>query len=123
VVREAATAARHGVIYFGSTSVAMQEALDDMAARGMAIDAMRVRSYPFHDSVIDFIARHDRTYIVEQNRDGQLRTLLLDTGRVDPARIDLISHYDGTPITAGFILNALAERLSAEKPHLKVVAS
>jgi 2-oxoglutarate ferredoxin oxidoreductase subunit alpha len=123
IIREAVSPARHGVIYFGSTSVAMNEALEILAATGSPVDAMRIRAYPFQDSVIDFIANHQRTFIVEQNRDGQMRTLLLDTGRVDPSRIDFVPHYDGTPITARFIVSAIQDRISAQKSILKVVAS
>jgi 2-oxoglutarate ferredoxin oxidoreductase subunit alpha len=123
LVREAARPTKHGVIYFGSTTVAMNEALEQMAADGVHLDALRLRAYPFQDSVLDFIASHERTFIVEQNRDGQLRTLLLDTGRVEPAKIESVLHYDGTPITARFITEAIGRRIAPSQPRLKVVAS
>ena len=61
-----------GVIYFGSTDVSMQEALDSMTEEGIAIDAMRIRSFPFNLEVLEFIEEHDLLFIVEQNRDGQM---------------------------------------------------
>ncbi|NNU42829.1 2-oxoacid:acceptor oxidoreductase subunit alpha [Ramlibacter montanisoli] len=107
VVRRAAGEARLGVIYFGSTSPAMQEALDVLAAEGIELDAMRLRAFPFPDSVPEFIASHDQVFVVEQNRDAQMRTLLVNELEVDPARLVKVLHYDGTPITARFITGAI----------------
>jgi len=100
---------RYGAIYFGSTSPAMTEALEALEARGIHLDTLRVRAYPFHEDVFDFIAAHDRLFVIEQNRDAQLRTLLTIDGEIDPARLVPILHYDGTPITARFIVKAIAD--------------
>jgi 2-oxoglutarate ferredoxin oxidoreductase subunit alpha len=102
-----------GVIYYGSTSPAMDEADDILADLGVFVDLLRVRGFPFHDDVRDFIAAHDRVFIVEQNRDGQLRTLLLNELDVDSARLVPVRHFDGTPITARFIADAIAARVEA----------
>ena len=99
---------RRGVIYYGSTSPAMTEAEALLAEQGMPVDLLRVRGFPFHDDVADFIAAHDQVFVVEQNRDGQLRTLLIAELEIDPARLVRIVHYDGTPITARFIAGAIA---------------
>ena len=81
---------------------------------GIAIDALRVRAFPFQDSVIEFVNAHDHVFVVEQNRDGQLRTLLVNEGAHRPrARSSPVLHYDGTPITARFIREEIEERLSA----------
>ncbi len=101
-----------GVIYYGSTSVAMQEALQLLPEDGVQLDALRIRAFPFHDDVADFIARHDKVFVVEQNRDGQLRTLIMNEIGVDPAKLIPILHYDGTPITARFIRAAIADKAS-----------
>jgi len=111
VERRAAQPARHGVIYFGSTSPAMSEALDALDARGLAVDALRVRAFPFSAAVDEFIAAHDTVFVVEQNRDAQLRTLLMTEQGIDPARLVAVLHYDGTPITARFIIDAIAKRM------------
>lgn len=103
--------ARHGALFFGSTSPAMAEAVDRLRRDDIAIDTVRVRAYPFPDSVRDFIAAHETVFVVEQNRDGQLRTLLIDAFGIDPARLVAVLHYDGTPITARFIVDAIAERI------------
>jgi 2-oxoglutarate ferredoxin oxidoreductase subunit alpha len=103
VARPAKKKTRDGVIYYGSTAPAMHEALDVLEARGQALDALRVRAFPFSDEVMDFIANHDRVFLVEQNRDGQLRTLVINEGGIDPAKLIPVLHYDGAPITARFI--------------------
>jgi len=103
---------RFGAIYFGSTAAAMSEALEALEARAIHLDTMRIRAYPFHDDILDFIAAHERVFVVEQNRDAQLRTLILSEGDIDPARLVPILHYDGTPITARFIVKAIADILA-----------
>ena len=107
IVRMAAEPARLGVLYFGSTSPAMAEALDVLQAEGVHLDAMRQRAFPFPDSVARFIAAHDQVFVVEQNRDAQMRTLLVNELEIDPARLVKVLHYDGTPITARFITSAI----------------
>ncbi len=116
VRRDAAQSAADGVIYFGSTTPAMEEALVVLEQQGVHLDALRVRAFPFSDAVMDFIAGHRRVFVVEQNRDGQLRSLLINEGQIDPARLPAVLHYDGTPITARFIADAISRRLD-EAPH------
>ncbi len=106
---------RFGVIYFGSTSPAMQEALDVLTAAGIHIDAMRLRAFPFPDSVDRFIAAHEQVFVVEQNRDAQMRALLVNELDMDPARLVTMLHYDGTPITARFIARGDSDP-SARRP-------
>ncbi len=113
VVRQASEPTRLGVIYYGSTSPAMSEADDLLAEQGIALDMLRVRGFPFNDDVRDFIADHEQVFVVEQNRDGQLRILLINELEIDPARLVPILHYDGAPITARFISGAIAERIGA----------
>ena len=115
VQRDAAAPTRFGAIYYGSTSPAMDEAAELLAAQGVALDLLRVRGFPFHDDVIEFVARHDTVFVVEQNRDAQLRTLLINEGEIDPAKLVRVLHYDGTPITARFIAAAIADATDAAK--------
>jgi 2-oxoglutarate/2-oxoacid ferredoxin oxidoreductase subunit alpha len=112
IKRTAGEPTRFGALYFGSTAPAMVEALEALEARGIHLDTMRIRAFPFHDDVLDFVAGHERVFIVEQNRDAQLRTLLMNEGDIDPARLVPILHYDGTPITARFIVKAIADMLA-----------
>ncbi len=112
-LRAAAKKTRLGVLYFGSTSPAMDEALVALAAEGIHLDAMRLKAFPFPQSVSDFIADHDHVFVVEQNRDAQMRTLLINELEVDPAWLVKVLHYDGTPITARFITEAITKHVHA----------
>ena len=111
IERPARQATRYGVLYYGSTSPAMVEALEELDSMDVHVDAMRLRAFPFPRSVEDFIARHDKVFLVEQNRDGQLRSLVVNELGVDPARVVPVLHYDGTPITARFITKAIAAKM------------
>ena len=111
VVRAAKRKSRLGVIFFGSTSPAMHEALDVMTEQGIHLDAMRLCAFPFPDSVAEFIAAHKLVYVVEQNRDAQMRQLLVNELGVDPARLVPVLHFDGTPITARFITRRISEHV------------
>jgi 2-oxoglutarate ferredoxin oxidoreductase subunit alpha len=111
--RDAKRRTPDGVIYFGSTDPAMAEALAALEKEGVHLDAMRIRAFPFADEVFEFIRAHEQVFVVEQNRDGQLKTLLVNEGGVHPARLPSITHFDGTPITARFITRAIAERMKA----------
>jgi 2-oxoglutarate/2-oxoacid ferredoxin oxidoreductase subunit alpha len=82
-------------------------------AEGLHLDALRLRAFPFGDGVAEFIAKHDHVFVVEQNRDAQLRTLLLNELEIDPARLVKVLHYDGTPITARFITDAITAHAQA----------
>jgi len=124
VRRDADKPTRYGVIYYGSTSPAMDEAIVELAERGHRLDMLRVRGFPFHQDVSDFVSDHDFVFVVEQNRDAQLRLLLVNELSLDPVRLVPVLHYDGTPITARFIVRAIAEHLDALKitPLRKVVS-
>jgi 2-oxoglutarate ferredoxin oxidoreductase subunit alpha len=114
-LRAARQTTRSGVLYFGSTSPAMHEALDRLTEQGLHLDALRVRGFPFSDEVSEFVSDHDQVFVVEQNRDAQLRMLLVNECVIDPAKLIPILHYDGTPITARFIVEEVAQQMKALK--------
>lgn len=116
VVAQSDIPSKHGAIYFGSTSPAMAEAVVALHADGIALDTLRLRAFPFPESVREFIDAHESVFVVEQNRDGQMRSLLVNEFGIDPARLVAVLHYDGTPITARFIANAIGDH----QDHLKV---
>jgi 2-oxoglutarate ferredoxin oxidoreductase subunit alpha len=120
VVQQSDVMSRHGAIYFGSTSPAMHEAIERLREEGIALDTLRVRAFPFPDSVRAFIDAHESVFVIEQNRDGQLRSLLVNEFGIDPARLIAVLHYDGTPITARFIADAIAGRSAAQARQHKV---
>jgi 2-oxoglutarate ferredoxin oxidoreductase subunit alpha len=111
ILHRAREPARYGVIYFGSTSAPMSEALVSLEQTGLHLDTLRIRAFPFSDEVIDFISTHDQVFVIEQNRDAQLRSLLVNECAIDPARLISVLHYDGTPVTARYITAAISERL------------
>ena len=73
-----------------------------------------MRAFPFSAEVDRFVAEHETVFVVEQNRDAQLRTMLVTEQELDPAKLEPVLHYDGTPITARFIIEAIAERVRAD---------
>ena len=89
----------------------MHESAQRLASKGLDVDLMRIRAFPFPESVRDFVLAHDHVFLVEQNRDAQLRTLLINEYGLNPAHIQPILHYDGTPITARFISRAIRDHL------------
>jgi 2-oxoglutarate ferredoxin oxidoreductase subunit alpha len=91
----------------------MNEAFDTLQAQGIHVDSLRVRAFPFSEAVDQFIATHDTVFVIEQNRDAQLRTLLTTEQEINPAKLQPILHYDGTPITARFITAAIAKHMQA----------
>ena len=101
-----------GVIYYGSTEASMQEALDLLHEEGVILDAMRLRAFPFNLEVWEFIEDHDLLFIVEQNRDGQMRTLIMAEGGIIPDKLVSILCFDGQPITADFISNKISSHLT-----------
>jgi len=115
ILRGTGGEAHNGVIYYGSTSPSMSEAIELLGKQSLVLDTLRVRAFPFPDSVGEFIRQHERVFVVEQNRDGQLRTLLINEFGIDPARLVAILHYDGTPITARFIAGAIAAQMRPTK--------
>jgi len=113
VRRDAKQKSKYGVLYFGSTGPSMNEALGTLEEQGIHLDAMRLRGFPFADEVINFVLEHEQVFFVEQNRDAQCRTLLITESNLDPARIVPVLHYDGTPITARFIIDKISALLKA----------
>jgi 2-oxoglutarate ferredoxin oxidoreductase subunit alpha len=123
IARPAKRRTPHGVIYFGSTTPAMHESLEILDAQGIHVDGLRVRGFPFSDEVMAFIEAHETVFVVEQNRDAQLRTLVMVEGGVDPAKLVSVLGYDGSPITARFITDEISRRIhGAARTHAPLVA-
>ena len=104
--------ARFGCIFYGSTSAAMHEALEELRQRDIWINALRIRAFPFQDEINDFVRSHTKVFVIEQNRDGQLKTLLVNEAGVNAASLVPVLHYDGTPITARFIAGEISRIVS-----------
>ncbi len=100
-----------GIIFFGTSTHASLEARDIMKENGVTIDAMRLRAFPFNDDVKDFIESHEQVFVIEQNKQGQMRSLLVNELEIDPKKLPKIVNYDGMPITADFICERLNQDL------------
>ncbi|MEO7174726.1 MAG: 2-oxoacid:acceptor oxidoreductase subunit alpha [Saprospiraceae bacterium] len=97
----------HGVIYFGTSTQSSLEAIDLLQEEGYSFDAMRIRAFPFSQAVLDFINAHERVFVIEQNRDAQMRSLLVNELEVNPKRLIKILNFDGMPITAATIVSKI----------------
>lgn len=102
---------RDGVMFFGTSTDSAQEALDILQAQGHGLDALRLRAFPFNTTVAEFIASHDRVFVIEQNRDGQMRSLLTNELSVDPNTLISVLNYDGMPITAQTITEQILHHM------------
>lgn len=102
--------AEAGMLYFGTTAHAAQEAQNLLAEKGLHIEGMRIKSFPFHAKVKSFLDKYDTIYVVEQNRDAQLRTMLIQELDVPNNKLVSILHYDGFPITADTIQRQVSEK-------------
>ena len=103
-----AHSSEYGMIYFGTSEYSSVEAADILRADGITIDLARLRAFPFDPSINEFIQDHSKVFVVEQNRDGQMRSLLINELNIDPAKLVPVLNYDGLPITAQFIYDKIA---------------
>lgn len=92
-----------GIVFYGTTASPMEEAMHHLAEDGVPLDAMRIRGFPFAGEVVDFIEGHEMVFLVEQNRDGQMKTLLINEAGIDPAHIVSVLYYGGLSISADTI--------------------
>ena len=107
--------AKTGVIYFGATRPAVIEGLDQLEKDGLKLNSMRLKAFPFGQEVRDFCAAHDQIFVVEQNRDAQMRQLLVMEAEVPPEKLIATLSYDGTPTTADFVRQAVLKKLRPAK--------
>ena len=103
-----------GVLYFGTSEESSREALDRLAAEGIYINAMRVRAFPFNDEVRQYIERHKQVFVIEQNRDAQLRTLLMAEFEFGPDKLKSVLCFDGSPISARNIRRQIKTHLNSD---------
>jgi 2-oxoglutarate ferredoxin oxidoreductase subunit alpha len=108
------SSSQHGVIYFGTSSYASEEALDLLAEENVHLDAMRVRAFPFGKSFVEFVNAHETLFVIEQNRDAQFRSLMMIELGIDPGKLVSVLNYDGTPITADNIVRQISNNLKGD---------
>ncbi|HMY23321.1 MAG TPA: 2-oxoacid:acceptor oxidoreductase subunit alpha [Chitinophagales bacterium] len=100
-----------GFIFYGTTTAAAEEAMDILNTQGISIDAIRIKAFPFIDDVLNFINAHNEVFVIEQNRDAQMRTLLINELEIAPSKLKKILNFDGMPITADFIVKQTIAQL------------
>lgn len=116
VLTQAKSPTRVGVIAVGSSDGAVKEARDRLAAEeGLLLDYLRIRGFPFNQDVEDFIANHDEIYVIDQNRDAQLRGLLIAETSAPKEKLKSILHYSGEPLNFRFVFDALQTALKVRK--------
>ncbi len=101
-----------GIITIGSGDGACEEAMGRLAKQDVNLNYCRIKAFPFSDEVGDFIKQHDVVYVVEQNRDAQLRTILINDIEADQTKLVPLLHYNGMPITAGFVVDGVLEEIA-----------
>jgi len=104
-------ASKYGVLFFGTSTYAAEEAIELLKAEGISLDAMRVRAFPFGAAFEDFINAHEKVFVIEQNRDAQFKSLMMIELGINPEKLVSILNYDGMPITADFIFNRIKSNL------------
>jgi 2-oxoglutarate ferredoxin oxidoreductase subunit alpha len=104
-----------GLIYFGATAPAVREALDGLEREGVRINALRLKAFPFTRDVAAFCAAHETVLVVEQNRDAQMRSLLMTEANVPGNKLVAALNYDGMPLTAAFVRGAVLKTLRPAK--------
>jgi hypothetical protein len=111
-IKPASRPTKTGALFFGTTASPSYEALEILEEEGYAIDTLRLRAFPFTREVEQFLTDHDTVFVIEQNRDGQMRRLLLNESNA-ATREKLVSvlNYDGLPITARHIAGHIRTRL------------
>lgn len=100
-----------GCIYYGTSDYASKEALDMLDGEGIHMNSLCIKAFPFCKDVEQYIERHERIFVIEQNKQGQMRSLLINELNINPDKLIPILHYDGTPITAESIYSQIKEHV------------
>ncbi|MFT5208551.1 MAG: 2-oxoglutarate ferredoxin oxidoreductase subunit alpha [Flavobacterium sp.] len=102
-------ASSYALIFFGTTASPGYEAIEILEEEGISLDSMRIRAFPFNKAVESFVNEHELVFVIEQNRDGQMRRLLINECEMSPKKMISILHFDGLPITANKIVGVMKE--------------
>lgn len=113
-VKKPKTKLKLGALFFGTSASPSYEAVEMLAEEGYPIDTMRIRAFPFHDSLDKFIHDHDEVFVIEQNRDGQMRRLIINECEIPPGKLTSVLNYSGTPITARTIAEQIRKALKID---------
>ncbi|WP_425046093.1 2-oxoacid:acceptor oxidoreductase subunit alpha [Primorskyibacter sp. S87] len=117
-VKKPKTKLRLGGLFFGTTASPAYEAVEILADEGYPIDTMRIRAFPFHESLDQFIHDYDLVFVIEQNRDGQMRQLIMNECHIAPEKLTSVLNYSGTPITARDIADQIRKALRTKSAEI-----
>lgn len=112
---------KNGILFFGTSQYAAEEAMDILKSQRIVVDALRLKSFPFTKEVENFVNSHDKVFVIEQNRDAQMRSLMMIEMNGHPDKLIPVLNYDGMPITADNILNQIKATLSVEKITASII--
>ena len=101
-----------GMLFFGTSKYSAEEAKELLEKEGIKLDAIRIKAFPFNRTVEEFVNAHEKVFVIEQNRDAQLRSLLVNELGIDPHRLVPVLNYDGMPITADNIFKQISKHLN-----------
>jgi 2-oxoglutarate ferredoxin oxidoreductase subunit alpha len=107
-----------GALFFGTSASPAYEAVEILAEEGYPINTMRIRAFPFQESLDEFIHEHDIVFVIEQNRDGQMRQLIMNECQIAPDKLTSVLNYSGTPITARTIASQIRRALNVESADI-----
>lgn len=117
-VKKPKTRKKLGALFFGTSASPAYEAVELLADEGYPINTMRIRAFPFHQSLDDFVHEHDMVYVIEQNRDGQMRQLIMNECHIAPDKLTSVLNYSGTPITARAIARQIRQSLNIQSAEI-----
>jgi 2-oxoglutarate ferredoxin oxidoreductase subunit alpha len=103
-----------GVIFFGTSTYSAEEAMDKLAEKNIHVDALRLRGFPFDKVFEEFVSSHKKIFVIEQNRDAQLKSLMMIELGTEASKLHSVLNFDGMPITADFIFNQIASSFKAQ---------
>ncbi len=107
--------AKIALIYYGTTSHPISEAIDELKNHGISVDTLRIKAFPFHDDIEPFISKHQDVFVIEQNRDSQMKTLLVNELQIDPNQLASIVNYDGLPMTSYQVVQGVLSHFSKKE--------
>jgi 2-oxoglutarate ferredoxin oxidoreductase subunit alpha len=105
-----------GAVFFGTSTHAAYEAVEQLKKQDIIVNTLRIRGFPFQDEVMDFVDSHDQIFVIEQNRDSQMRILLVNECGFCPDKLFPITNVDALPITATLIARSIQEKVSTQVP-------
>jgi 2-oxoglutarate ferredoxin oxidoreductase subunit alpha len=100
-----------GILFFGTSTFSSEEAKELLQNQNIEVDAIRLKAFPFGAEVVEFVNSHELVFVIEQNRDGQMRSMMMIEMETNPAKLIPVLNYDGMPITADAIKNQIINYL------------